>query len=128
MTNSSTVGFSNTIPLEYDLRNRTVIHGTMEFSGEQIHVTYGRINNSYVLEGDIILNERLSGEINRAAVDQFFTSHPWPQGIVPYKIDSSIPNQKRILDAMNQWESKTPVRFVKSTILTIPTPEIISSF
>jgi hypothetical protein len=112
LQNNSTFGFSNNIPLEYDPRNGTIIKGTIEFSGEQIPVTYEQINNSYVLEGDIILNERLSGEINRAAVDQFFTSHPWPQGLVPYKIDSSILNQKLILDAINQWESKTPVRFI----------------
>ena len=48
---------------------------------------------------------------------------------MPYAIDSDVPNQQRILDGINQWNSRTPfkivprtneanyVRFIRSTTL-----------
>ena len=37
----------------------------------------------------------------------------WKNGLVPYDISSVLPNQQRIHDAIREWESKTPIRFVR---------------
>lgn len=39
----------------------------------------------------------------------------WPRGIVPYEIHSSLPNQARITNAINHWQQKTRIRFVRRT-------------
>src|SRR5687767_779656 len=31
----------------------------------------------------------------------------WPGGILPYEIDSNLPNQSRVTDAIAHWQSKT---------------------
>ncbi len=39
----------------------------------------------------------------------------WPDALVPYDIDSSLPNQSRVTDAIAHWEEKTNIRFVRRT-------------
>jgi hypothetical protein len=34
----------------------------------------------------------------------------WPNGYVPYEIDSALPNQGRVTDAIAEWHSKTNIR------------------
>ena len=40
--------------------------------------------------------------------------HPtlWPNGIIPYEIDTAIPNPQRVLDGIAEWNMRTPVRMV----------------
>src|SRR5262249_43473437 len=35
----------------------------------------------------------------------------WPNGLVIYRIDDRLPNPKRVLDAIQHWTDKTPIRF-----------------
>ncbi len=37
----------------------------------------------------------------------------WPRGLIPYVIDSNIPRQDRIANAMRQWADLTPIRLVR---------------
>lgn len=39
----------------------------------------------------------------------------WPNGIVPYEIHSSLPNQARVTDTIAHWQQKTRIRFVQRT-------------
>jgi astacin len=39
----------------------------------------------------------------------------WPGGLMPYEIDSGLPNQQRVHDAIAHWEQNTAMRFVQRT-------------
>ncbi|WP_445670431.1 M12 family metallopeptidase [Peribacillus sp. FSL R5-0717] len=39
----------------------------------------------------------------------------WPNGIIPFQIDSSLSNQQRVTDAISEWENRTFIRFVRRT-------------
>lgn len=39
----------------------------------------------------------------------------WPNGLVPYVIDSGLPNQSRVTNAIAHWEQHTNIRFVQRT-------------
>jgi hypothetical protein len=83
-------------------------------------VKYRIINDMAIFEGDIILArspegiERLSHKVVKAlgrTGDQF----RWPRAEIPYVIQSTLPNQNRVTDAIKHWESRTPIRFIKRT-------------
>jgi predicted SnoaL-like aldol condensation-catalyzing enzyme len=87
-----------------------------------------------VYEGDIILGaaeevERWSSDIINPAQSQIpggegpvgaaagirGERYRWPGGRVPYVIDRNLPNQARVTQAIQHWEQRTPIRFVKRT-------------
>jgi len=39
----------------------------------------------------------------------------WPKCIIPYTIESNLPNKKRVSDAIKHWEEKTSFKFIKRT-------------
>jgi hypothetical protein len=103
-------------------------------NGNSFHnkeVKYRMVNGMAIFEGDIILAkspeeiEKLSPEpkapseheptvkpIVRAIVrrgEQF----RWPRGEIPYIIQSTLPDQQRVNDAMKHWEERTPIRFIQ---------------
>jgi Astacin (Peptidase family M12A) len=39
----------------------------------------------------------------------------WPSGNVPYVIDANLPNQQRVLDAIQHWNTRTAVRLYPRT-------------
>src|ERR1700716_855821 len=39
----------------------------------------------------------------------------WPDGVIPFVIDSDIPRPERIHDAIVQWIEDTPIRLVPRT-------------
>ena len=39
----------------------------------------------------------------------------WPGGLMPYEIDSNLPNQQRVQDAIAHWTQNTSMRFVQRT-------------
>jgi len=75
-------------------------------------ITYELIDDYMVLEGDIMLGRFDAGSINYSATLRAGT---WPGCVIPYVIDSQLPNQQRVTDAIKHWEAKTQVRFVKRT-------------
>lgn len=39
----------------------------------------------------------------------------WPGAVVPYEVDSAMPNQQRVTDAVAHWHERTNIRFVQRT-------------
>lgn len=76
-----------------------------------------RINNGRaIFEGDIVLArnpqeiERLSHKLVKGVGirgDHF----RWPRGEIPYTIESTLPHQDRVTDAIKHFEDTTPIRF-----------------
>jgi astacin len=86
-------------------------------------VTFKVVDGMAIAEGDIILGA--AGEIptsepesekgrNESIVlqsDRFL----WPDGVVAYEIDPSLPDRRRVTDAIEHWRTNTPIRFVQRT-------------
>lgn len=86
---------------------------TIEYNGEKVQVE--KINDQYVLEGDMIVSPDCDHDHSKALGR---TSYRWPQGIVVYDIESGLPNQSRVYNAISHWEQNTPIRFVRRTTQT----------
>lgn len=86
-------------------------------------VTYAAIDGLGVFEGDIILGTVDQLESMRESVE-----HPepdveravaisgsqfrWPGGIIPFVIDSAMPDQQRVTDAINHLQANTNLRLI----------------
>jgi hypothetical protein len=42
-----------------------------------------------------------------ASVTQVGAKYRWPEGVIPYRIDDSLPNQSLIVSAIDHWHSRT---------------------
>lgn len=85
------------------------------------------VNGNYCISGDISLTDddiKLLEEIkpvySKAGVIQFNSSiinpiYTWPKGIIPYVIESGHAYSSAILQAMQEWSSKTSIEFVPYT-------------
>jgi hypothetical protein len=88
------------------------------FSNKKI--TYRVINGMAIFEGDIILAttpmelERLKRPLVKG-VGRTGEHFRWPRGEIPYVIQSTLPNQNRVSDAILHWQNNTPILFVKRT-------------
>jgi hypothetical protein len=82
-------------------------------------VQYSAIDGLAIFEGDIIL-----GTVQE--MDQLLQGAPtlglptkdhlrWPDGVIPFRIDASLPNQARVTDAIQHWEDNTNLRFRERT-------------
>jgi hypothetical protein len=88
-------------------------------------VKYNISNGMAIFEGDIILArtpeeiEKLSAKptIHRLEQAVVITGDDfrWPRGEIPYTIQSTLPMQNRVIDAIRHFEDRTPIRFVKRT-------------
>jgi hypothetical protein len=86
-------------------------------------VRYHEVDGLPVFEGDIILPRNLRPALGAAAeagpvargVVITGEQYRWPNAVVPYVIDSGLPNQDRVIDAIAHIEQNTIVRFVQRT-------------
>lgn len=93
-------------------------------------VQYAAVDGLAVFEGDIILGS--VDEMERvAALVQAGTEsddsgiargvvisgakYRWPNALMPYDIDPALPNKGRVAYAINEWQTKVGVKFVKRT-------------
>ena len=100
---------------------------------------YAIVNGRGVFEGDIVLGtvdaldaaeeegaRRLaSGDIPVEIPDEPVpgsvafgviitgAQYRWPNRLIPYTIDTDLPNQQRVTDAIAHWEANTPIRFIE---------------
>ncbi len=113
----------NASPADGDVRSAYIPGNTFQARPVQ----YTVVGQLAVFEGDIVLGtveqvERqselikaeLRGEVARGVVisgNQF----RWPNGTVPYEIDSALPDQGRVTDAIRHWQDNTNFNFVLRT-------------
>jgi hypothetical protein len=92
-------------------------------------VTYAAVDGIAVFEGCIIL-----GTVSQMQeVKKFIIANPglkapgvesygmgisgtqyrWKNNTIPYEIDAGLSDQQRVLDAIEHWQSNTPIKFVK---------------
>jgi hypothetical protein len=90
-----------------------IINGTLGIGTANIPIQYAKQSGQNILQGDIVLNNVTAN--GKAAIDKFILSKPWTDGIIPYKIDPTIPNSSRIIAALEYWMSKTPIQFIQIT-------------
>jgi hypothetical protein len=81
-------------------------------------VKYKITNGMAMFEGDIILAstpkeiERLHHKLVKGTGIRSEQFH-WPRAEIPYVIEPILPKKNRVTDAIQHWESKTPIRFVQ---------------
>ncbi len=104
---------------------RTALIEGNTFRGKPVQ--YVVLEGLAVFEGDIILGTEqqvaqktqqlraeMTGEL-AAGVVITGTQFRWPNCTIPYTIDSTLPNQSRVSDAIAHWQANTSFRFVART-------------
>lgn len=87
-------------------------------------VQYSVLNGLAIFEGDIVLGtveelqrtmERVEDTSGLSVKGVIITGNQfrWPGGILPYTIQSTLPNQQRVTDAIRHWQERTRIRFVE---------------
>jgi hypothetical protein len=93
----------------------TAIVNGATFQGKGLQ--YAVVDGQAIFEGDIVLGpveavrEAASAEGALRSIVIPGASARWPGGLVPFEIDSGLPNQQRVHDAIAHWQSKTRIRF-----------------
>ncbi len=84
---------------------------TIQLNGQSVEVE--KINDEYILDRDMIVipDDMLSQEAKSTGR----TRGRWPNNTVYYDIQSSLPNQRRVTDAIAHWEANTDLTFVRRT-------------
>jgi astacin len=83
-------------------------------------VTYAVVDGMAVIEGDIVLGRhgQLTGSTKdngqRDGVGITGSYYRWPNGVIPYSIPPNFPNQQRLKDAIQHWNTMLSgvIRFV----------------
>ena len=83
-------------------------------------VKYRLHNGSAIFESDIILADTPTGieHLRQRKVKGIGIKgdmYRWPRGEIPYIIQSDLPNQDRITQAISHWENNTTIRFILRT-------------
>ncbi|MDY8137881.1 M12 family metallopeptidase [Aquimarina sp. 2201CG5-10] len=82
---------------------------TIELNGQS--TTVEEIDGQYILDGDMIVtpdNQEGTRSTGR-------TSRRWPNNTVYYSVQSSLPNKRRVTDAIAHWEANTDLTFIERT-------------
>jgi hypothetical protein len=89
-------------------------------------VKYAAVEGQAIFEGDIVLGsvaemETIKQQVENpqpgaeAAVIVSGNQFRWPDGVVVFRIDASLPNQQRVTDAIAHWQANTNIRFRQRT-------------
>jgi Astacin (Peptidase family M12A) len=101
---------------------RTAIISGLQFGTKAVQ--YAVVDGRAIFEGDIDLgsiedleksNDAVRGLTLEESVVLPGSQFRWPGGVVPYDIDSGMPDQQRVHDAIAHWEQNTVIRFVLRT-------------
>jgi hypothetical protein len=88
-------------------------------------VTYYNVGGIAIFEGDIALGTVEKVKAESASARDAVQDNPmiafsvglsgsqfrWPGGVIAYEIDSALPDQERVTEALAHWEAETPFRF-----------------
>ena len=121
-----------------DIDNDGMVSGEKVFTGfvsgltfKNKSVQYTVVDGLAIFEGDIILGSAeemaahteaiLSGKADalkddlQKGVAITGAQYRWPNALMPYEIDPSLPNKNRVTDAIAHWTSSTNLSFVQRT-------------
>lgn len=78
-----------------------------------------KTNGAYLMMGDIVLTEEQVENLKRN-IEKGASIKPlarlWPNSVVYYRVNSSLPNTARVTDAINHYRAETPfITFVQRT-------------
>lgn len=92
-------------------------------------VSFEVVDGLAVVEGDIILGTAKDLELPESGqqviekpkdyqpktlvIADDFSERLWPEGVIPYTIDDSLPNPQRVLDAIEHWNDKSTIWLVE---------------
>ncbi|WP_074407031.1 MULTISPECIES: M12 family metallopeptidase [Aquimarina] len=89
---------------------------TKDFFG--VKTEFKKVDGNLIL-GDMILSPEQVDETNALEKGVIRRNRHWPKSgsyyYIPYTIDSNLPNKSRVTNAINHWESRTKIRFVRRT-------------
>ena len=92
--------------------------GTIATAAGTTEVRYELIDGHAVVDGDIVIppGDFIDPHASRAAT--VTRNQRWNGGVVPYVIDSALPNQTRVTSAIAHWHQYTAIRLVPRTTET----------
>lgn len=97
-----------------------LVDGPARYAFTDKEVTYSIVDGVPIFEGDIALG--LEGDVPadvpegvEFAVAITGQQYRWPNGVVAYTIQSSLPNKDRISNAIAEIQANTSIKFVKRT-------------
>lgn len=102
---------------ETNLNSKEIRTGFINLPSGPREVKYSVVDGLAIFEGDIVLGTVTEMENRFEIMGVGITSDQfrWPDGIIPFTIDQSLPNQQRVTDAIAHWENRTFIRFVPRT-------------
>lgn len=111
-------GNESTLPLgaEEWVYSAQVITGSLSGPGiSGVAVQYSLVDGYAVFEGDILLHLGQPTQTGAGIRNTTTWDYRWTDGLVPYEIDSRLPNPERVDQAIAHWEAMTPIRFIRRT-------------
>lgn len=98
------------------------VDGVMvEFKSKDKLISFSKKDKEYSI-GDMIFSSKQVEAFRRefssekgARTGLLNNSDYWPGGVVAYTINGGLPNQGRVIDAINHWQNTTRIRFVLRT-------------
>lgn len=80
-------------------------------------LTYEKVNDYAVVEGDILIGKIRSLARKRASILSNVQGGLWPHGVVAFELSEDLPvsNKLATLQAITLWQKKTNVNFVELT-------------
>lgn len=104
------------------------VAGSILVAGEGVterELRYAEVDGEAVFEGDIVLLDR--ERFGQEALGVTGVGFRWPDGLVPYEIDPTLPDPKRVTQAIAHWENNTRIRFtVRTTANAASFPDFVS--
>ncbi|MEW7291185.1 M12 family metallopeptidase [Aquimarina sp. 2304DJ70-9] len=84
---------------------------TIQLNGQSVKAE--KIGEKYIIDNDMIFTKGDLATMNGKSTGR--TTRRWPNNTVYYSIQSSLPNQRRVTDAIAHWEANTDLKFVQRT-------------
>ncbi len=105
----------------YPERTGVARTGVVHTERGELQVNYEEIDGQAVIDGDIVMPLHLlsaPGERQASGAARSRASTRWPNGVVPYVIDSGLSSPSRVTSAIAHWTEKTNIKFVPRTTET----------
>jgi len=105
----------------YPERTGVARTGMLRTERGELQVNYEEIDGQAVIDGDIVMPLHLlsePGERHASGAARSTASARWPNGVVPYVIDSGLSSPSRVTDAIAHWTERTNIKFVARTTET----------